>query len=210
MLYLFIDESGDLGMQGSKYMVLSCLIVSDPTPLDRIVKNARRYKLKRELRKACEIKANKSSPEVIRHFLKELNKVPDAKVSYIVLEKKRVHSRFLQENKHKLYNYVAGKLAKSIALDCDKIILRIDKSKGKQVLQEDFNRYFQTTLNQNSNSRIAKMEIHHSYSHSWAGLQFADLLAWAMFQKFEHENEEYVDLVELEQDIHQVWWSKEE
>ena len=56
--YLFIDESGDLGMNGSRYLVLSCLIVSDEKPLGRIIKNARRHKFKKQLRKACEIKAN--------------------------------------------------------------------------------------------------------------------------------------------------------
>ena len=65
--FIFIDESGDLGL-GSKYLVLACLIVSDDKPLRRIIKNARRYKFRKELAKACEIKANKSSPEVVKHI----------------------------------------------------------------------------------------------------------------------------------------------
>ena len=35
---VFIDESGDLGLKGSKYLVLACLIVSDDRPLKRIIK----------------------------------------------------------------------------------------------------------------------------------------------------------------------------
>jgi fatty acid-binding protein DegV len=201
--YLFIDESGDLGLNGSRYLVLSCLIVSDEKPLERIIKNARRRTFKKELRKACEIKANKSSPEVIKHFLKKLNEVPDARVIYIVLEKKRVFSRYLQDNKHKLYNYVAGKLARYLELEGEHAIMRIDKSKGKQMLQEDFNSYFENNLKQHS--KVASLEIHHSYSQSWDGLQFADLLAWAMFQKFERGNDEYVDLITIEPDIFHVW-----
>lgn len=49
------------------------------------------------------------------------------------------------------------------------------------------------------------MKIHHSYSHSWAGLQFADILAWACYQKFEHDNTRYVDLIKLEQEVYHVW-----
>jgi hypothetical protein len=101
--------------------------------------------------------------------------VPDARIIYIVLEKKKVFSRYLQENKHKLYNYVAGNLARYLELEDDHLIVRIDKSKGKQMLQEDFNTYFENNLKQNSN--VAPIEIHHSYSQSWEGLQFADLLS---------------------------------
>ncbi|MFZ2456540.1 MAG: DUF3800 domain-containing protein [Candidatus Altiarchaeia archaeon] len=132
-------------------------------------------KKKKQLKKACEIKANKSSPDVINHFLNKLNDVPDARIIYIVLEKKKVFSRYLQENKHKLYNYVAGNLARYLELEDDHLIVRIDKSKGKQMLQEDFNTYFENNLKQNSN--VARIEIHHSYSQSWEGLQFADLLS---------------------------------
>ena len=201
--YLFIDESGDLGINGSRYLVLSCLIVSDEKSLERIIKNARRHTFKKQLRKACEIKANKSSPEVIKHFLKKLNEVADARVIYIVLEKKKVFSRYLQDNKHKLYNYVAGKLARYLELEGHHVIMRIDKSKGKQMLQEDFNSYFENNLKRYS--KVAHLEIHHSYSQSWDGLQYADLLAWAMFQKFEHGNDEYVDLITIEPEIFHVW-----
>ncbi|MFH1199805.1 MAG: hypothetical protein V1708_01935 [Candidatus Micrarchaeota archaeon] len=35
--------------------------------------------------------------------------------------------------------------------------------------------------------------------------QFADMLAWACFQKFEHSDSEYVDLVKLPQEVSHVW-----
>ncbi|MFH1835829.1 MAG: DUF3800 domain-containing protein [Methanobacteriota archaeon] len=201
--FIFIDESGDLGLRGSKYLVLACLIVSDDKPLRRLIKNARRHKFRKDLAKACEIKANKSSPEVVRYLLKQLNTVADARVFYILLEKKRVYSEFLRNNKHKLYNFVAGKLAKNLPLEDQKTIIRIDRSKDKQILREDFNKYFLRNLPPNANPR--NIEIHHSWSHSWHGLQIADLLAWAMFQKFEHRNDEYVDLIEIAQEVYQTW-----
>jgi len=58
---MYIDESGDLGLKGSKYLVLSALMIDNPKELKRIVKNMRRNKFKKELKKAIEIKANKSS-----------------------------------------------------------------------------------------------------------------------------------------------------
>ncbi len=200
--YMFIDESGDLGMQ-TKHLILSALIVSTPADLDRIIKNMRRHKFRKELRKAAEIKANKSSPEVKRHMLEKLNSLQNLNISYIVLEKKKLYSGFLKQDKHKLYNFVAGKLAKHVNLPKTDLEIRIDRSKGKQLLQEDFNRYFIKLLREKSD--LGKVEIYHSYSQGWSGLQFADLLAWSAFQKFERGDSSYIDILKTGPDTHHVW-----
>ena len=200
--YIFIDESGDLGSQ-SKYLILSALVVKSPDKLDRIIKNMRRYKFKKQLRKAKEIKANKSSQELIKYMLTKLNDLNDAKVFFIILEKEKCYSNYLNSNKHKLYNFVAGKLATNIALDAGNAIVRIDKSKGKQVLRDDFNHYFEKRLKENSS--IEKVAIHHSDSNAWSGLQFADVLSWSAFQKMEHSNSEYINVLKISTEAYEVW-----
>jgi len=74
---MYIDESGDLGDSegSSKFMVISALLVKDPAKLDRIIKNMRRNKFKKQLKKAIEITANNSSKNLIKHMLFELNKL---------------------------------------------------------------------------------------------------------------------------------------
>jgi len=203
--YMYIDESGDLGNKKgcSSYLVLAALLIDNPKDLDRIIKNMRRNKFKKELRKAAEIRANSSSSEVRNYILKKLNDIKNAKVFYIVLEKKKLFSEYLKDDKHKLYNYVAGKLAKNIILNNIDIEIKIDKSKGKQLLQQDFNIYFEKNLREKSD--IIKCKIEHSYSHCWSGLQFADILAWACFQKFEHNNSKYIDLIKIEQEVYHTW-----
>jgi len=184
-------------------ITIAALFVEDHKPLDRIIKNMRRNKFRKQLRKAIEIKANKSSKEIKKYMLQKLNQVPNARIFYIVLEKKKPYSEYLHDNKDKLYNYVAGKLARNIMLEDVDVEIRVDKSKGRQILREDFNQHFLKNLREKSDHREAT--IHHSYSHSLSGLQFADILAWACFQKFEHDNPEYIDLIELEQDVYHVW-----
>ena len=201
--YMYVDESGDLGLVGSRYLVLAALLVQNPAELDRIIKNMRRHKFRKQLKKASEIKANKSSSDIRRHMLERLNEVKDAKIFYILLEKKKLYSEYLKNDKNKLYNYVAGKLARHIVLHNIDVEIRIDKSKGKQLLREDFNAYFLKNLNEKSS--IRKVTIEHSYSHSWSGLQFADLLAWACFQKFEHTNSFFIDILKIEQEVYHVW-----
>lgn len=196
---MYLDESGDLGKQ-SRYLIISALMVDNPADLQRIIKNMRRYKFKKELKKAVEIKANSSSDAVIKYMLEKLNSVKGSKVFYMILEKKKTYSEFLKTNKNKLYNYVAGKLAKNIILEELDLEIKIDKSKGKQLLQSDFNNYFCLKIREKSN--IRKININHSYSHSWEGLQFADILSWALFQKFEHGNNEYIDILKIEKEIY--------
>ena len=203
--YAYIDESGDLGTKegSSKFLILTALIVHDPLDLSRIIKNMRRNKFKKELRKATEIKANKSSDNVIRYMLNKLNSIRYAKIHHIVLDKSRLYSEYLKSDKHKLYNFIAGKLASSLIMEDCKVQIKIDKSKGNLFLQEDFNDYFEKKLKEKSKNVECKIE--HSYSHSWSGLQFADILAWACFQKFEYNNESFLNELTIEQEINQIW-----
>jgi hypothetical protein len=52
---------------------------------------------------------------------------------------------------------------------------------------------------------LKKVEIHHSNSHSWDGLQFADVLSWAAFQKVERGNDEFISMLTIEKEIYAVW-----
>lgn len=201
--YIFIDESGDPGIRGSKYMVIASLLIDNPKKLDRIIKNMRRNKFKKELSKANEIKGNKSSIEVKIHLLKELNKLKNCQIFCSVLNKTSIYNPSLISDKNKLYNCVAGDLAYQMNIEGN-LEIRIDKSKGKQLLRDDFDTYFKRKLIQNSEN-IGNINIYHSYSHSWAGIQFADIIAWSYFQKFEHKNELYVNLIELECNISKIW-----
>ena len=203
--YMYIDESGDLGTKAgsSKFLILAALVVENPKDLDRIIKNMRRHKFKKELKKADEIKANKSSADVIYYMLKKLNSVKGVKVYYVVLDKSKIYSNYLRSDKHKLYNFVAGKLAKNINLSDTNFEIKIDKSKGNLFLQEDFNDYFNKSLKENCGDVVFKIE--HSYSHSWSGLQFADILAWSCFQKFEFNNESFINELTIEQEVYQIW-----
>ena len=202
MNYLYIDESGDLGLRGSPYLLIVALLVDDFRPLDKIIKNMRRNKFKKELSKANEVKANKSSFEVRTHMLKELNKLEGSQVFCTVMNKSFLNSEFLINDKHKLYNYVAGYLANLIETKGN-VEVRIDKSKGKQMLRDDFDNYFGDQLIRNS--EIRNIQIYHSYSHAWSGLQFADIIAWSYFQKFEHKNELYADLLNIKCKMSKIW-----
>lgn len=209
--YIYIDESGDLGLseRGSRVLVLSALITDDPQQLDRIIRNARRYKFNRELRKAKEIKFNKSSHELKEYLIKKLNETTGCQGIHCILDKGKLYSKYLRENKHKLYNFVAGSLASAIILESDNVEVRVDESKGKQILREDFNRYFEQRLRMGSN--IGKISISHNYSENFSGIQFADILSGSMYQKFNNANSHFADMINLSsfpQTFIELWKSR--
>jgi len=203
--YMFIDESGDLGFGkgSSKFLIVSALIVDNPRELDRIIKNMRRYSFRKELSKANEIKANKSSKKLKIHMLQKLNLVSGAKAFYMVLEKRKVNSNLFLNEKHILYNYIAGKLAKNILFDKVSFEIKIDKSKGTFFLRKEFDKHFRKMLKINCDK--LRCEISHKHSHNWSGLQFADILAWSCFRKFEKGQEGYLNQLNIEQEIYQIW-----
>ena len=203
--YMYLDESGDLGFsQGSsKFIVISALMVEDYRDLDRIVKNMRRNKFKKELSKAGKLKAYRLHDYIKVHMLNKLNSVKNIKIFHIILEKRKVFSDYLKNDKNKLYNFVAGKLAKNILMGDTNLEIKVDKSKGNIFLQKDFNEYFRKILEQGSED--VKCKIEHSYSHSWSGLQFVDLLAWSCFQRFENNNPSYLEKLNIEQEFYTIW-----
>jgi len=78
-VYIFIDESGDLGESGSNYFIITAIRTESPELFDKLIKNIRRFKFKKILRKVHEIKANSSSHELREHILKKFNEIEEAK-----------------------------------------------------------------------------------------------------------------------------------
>ena len=85
--YMYVDESGDLGFSenSSKFIIISALIIDDYRELDRIIKNMRRNKFKKELVKMNELKAYKLHDYIRIYMLKKLNSVSNVKIFHVVL-----------------------------------------------------------------------------------------------------------------------------
>jgi hypothetical protein len=201
--YVFIDETGDLGQKGSHYFVITAVWIDRPELLDRLIKNIRRHKFRKQLSEVAELKANKSKSELRSYIIEQLNLIGGLRGHAIILDKSRLYSSFLKNDKNKLYNYVCGVLASTMTIDSKKLIIRIDKSKGKQALRDDFDKYVTDKLHETRWNR--EVEIYHSWSQSWSGLQLADFVSWAVFQKYEHDDDSYFKIIEKKININYVW-----
>ena len=191
MKYIYIDESGDLGegYSGSKYFVIAAIIVDNPKNINRIIKWAKN-KYNPIVGRDLEIKGNKTNRNVIKKILKKINNV-DYEVFAIYLDKQNLYTIPYFYNHNSLYDTLASKLAEKIIINSPTDII-VDKSKSKQEEILNFNEKFSSSLNNTNNFLI---NINHFNSLNYKGLQIADLIAWSIFQSLEHDNSEFIDLI---------------
>lgn len=187
MDYIYIDESGDLG-KDSKYFIISAIISSNKTDLERIINKINRI-FKKQLRNSNEIKGNNTPNYIIKKILKRLENI-DYEAMIIVFNKEN-KDKIKYSNNNELYDIIASELAKMITIK-QKTSIIIDKSKTKHSDIKLFDKYFIENLNNNLNFPI---EISHLSSTNSKGLQIIDIISWSYFQNYEKNNEEFIKLI---------------
>jgi len=202
MLFLYLDESGDLGFdfvnkKPSKFFTITILalegIITNRRLLNAVMKTIKR-KLnpkKKAKSQAVELKATKTIFSIKEYFYK-LIKDMDFSLYSLSLNKRRVYED-LAKNKERVYNYIARLVLDKIPLsDVDRILLIVDKSKGAPEINE-FNKYIRRQLEARLNPKVP-LDIYHYLSHENGGLQAVDLFSWGIFQKYERNKTDWFNL----------------
>jgi hypothetical protein len=188
---IFMDESGDLGPYGSPYFTIVFVDTLLPELLERIVKKTRDRVLERKMNEITELKANKSSPRVRKYILQQISELPDLEIHYIAIEKKKILPH-LYNAKNRLYNYIAGLLAKKIPMP-ESIEVLIDKKDTNQLLRDDFDKYLTKKIHETNPA--TQIHIKHLPSQNHKGLQAIDYIAWAINRKYSFGQDDYYDLI---------------
>ena len=200
MLYLYLDESGDLGFdfiskKPSKYFTVAVLGIHGQDN-NRALINAVKHTLKRKLGRqnpaGFELKGSKVSFEIKKYLYTQIAAL-DFKIYALTLNKKRANQS-LAQTKERLYNYVARLVLDQIDLNSarQRVMLIMDKSKSKPEIA-DFNSYVFRQLQGKLNPKIP-LDITHKLSHEMLGLQVVDLFAWGIFRKYEKQDEKWFDV----------------
>jgi len=204
MWYLYLDESGDLGFdfvnkRPSKYFTVTILALSCHDANRQMisgVKKTLRRKLnhsKRRKRIICELKGTGTTLDIKKYFYNQIKSVKFGVYS-ITLNKKKVFDR-LAKDKSRVYNYISRKVLDQIPFEKNngyRVELNLDKSMGKPEIAE-FNSYIRRQL-EGRLSPSVPLDIYHWLSHENYGLQAADLFCWGIFQKYERQNDEWLDV----------------
>ncbi|HPD57479.1 MAG TPA: DUF3800 domain-containing protein [Smithellaceae bacterium] len=205
MLYLYLDESGDLGFdfvnkKPSKFFVVTILAVKG-NEANRCLINGVKKTLRRKLnpkkkrkRIVEEIKGTKTIIDIKEYFYRQISDL-EFGIYSIILNKKRVY-QYLIKDKSRVYNYIARQVLDRIPYENaqEKIILIIDKSKSKPEIIE-FNSYIRRQLESKIDPTVP-FYINHADSKENFALQATDLFSYAIFEKYERAREEWFRIIE--------------
>lgn len=198
-MYIFLDESGDLGFKfkkgSSKWFLFTLVVVDDPRKLERVIKKVRIGLAKKHKRKMSELHAyhcdNATRSRVLSRLAEE-----DIIVVTTVLNKSKVYVD-LQNQKNYLYNFTANiildRLINTKLIDSDShISLVVDKKDTKKHLRENFITYITEAMKKR---RGGSFSMSLSASHEEKGLQAVDFISWAIFRKYEKGDFEFYELI---------------
>ncbi|MEW5894316.1 MAG: DUF3800 domain-containing protein [Candidatus Omnitrophota bacterium] len=203
MVYLYLDESGDLGFdfvnkRPSRYFTVTVVAVYGQHDRKRLIKMVQRTLRKKinpknkRRRFVKELKGMETTLEVKKFFYSKIQSLK-FKIYSITLNKRRVFPNLIQD-KSRVYNWVARLLLDRIDFnDANTCIhLVIDKSKSKPAIEE-FNCYIKDQLKGRIDPNIP-LHINHEDSCQDLGLNAADLFSWGVFRKYERKDKEWFDV----------------
>lgn len=202
MLYLYLDESGDLGFdfvnkKPSVHFTIAVLAVKGHEQ-NRALGTAIKVTLWRSLKKRrkdamAELKGSGSESQVKRLFCRVADRT-QFKIYAMTINKKLAWP-YLAQDKERIYNYIARRVLDNVEFrdDCVRVILTIDKSKTAARIRQ-FNEYLIAHIKSRLDP-LVPLEILHRSSQEVRQLQAVDLAAWGIFRKYERGDTEWLDIL---------------
>jgi hypothetical protein len=185
--YAVFDESGDPGKNkgASRHLVVAAIVCDNLEPLRKAVMRVRRT-LPKSLRGKAEMRAFET-PEAARPVLASLAKL-DARIYAAVVDKRRVSER----NPIALLT-IAYAACTSAALQTeDGIIATIDRPFTDARQRQTVLVAMADAAEELDKRLIVVMDD----SQHEKALQAADVVAWALFQRHERNNEEFYQVIQ--------------
>lgn len=196
MLYLYLDESGDLGFDfvnknPSKFFTITILAVrgvDQNRKLINAVKKTIKRKLNTKSKPVYELKGTRTTIETKKYFYNQVKDI-EFDLYSVSIDKKQLLWKLI-ENKERIYNFVARQVVDQIPFgksENSRIFFIIDKSKGRKEIEE-FNSYIRANLDAKINP-LTPIDIYHWNSIEHQGLQACDLFCYGIFQHQEHKED---------------------
>lgn len=193
-MYIFLDESGDLGFdfdkpKTSRFFVITLLVCHSKTVQDgfnravaRTLKNKLNHR-KGNKRLVHELKGTGTSFPIKQYFYRQLPE-DGWDVYSVTLNKARVDEPLRSTaGKKKLYNFLARFILEKVKFpeQLPRVSLVVDRCKNKEEIK-DFNQYMANQL-EAILPLDTRLDIDHIASHESAGLQAVDMFCWGIARK---------------------------
>ena len=185
MVYLYIDESGDLGFSGtgSEYFVITCIRIKDEKTnvlYKGIIKEVRQAVLKKKSKKLSELKFSNSSLLIRERFLTRAAKL-DIEVFSLIIKKEFTQQK-LKDNLPILYSYLIRVIIDRAVTPSNDIHICLDKCMSTSQM-ENFQTYIQTEFYFRF-KEVPKLKIIHENSNCNEALQVTDFICGAFGYKY--------------------------
>lgn len=197
MTYIFLDESGDLGFgkHSTRWFVITIAVISDFRPLEKVVKKIWRS-LPKKYKKHGELHANYHDNTTRRKMLKELARIDELKILYVVINKENVPIE--KRDEENLYAYATQVLldraqSLNVIYSGKQISLCADRRGTKKKFQEYFVNNVSSLM---ANRNDLQVSISLETSHKNKSLQAVDFISWSIFRKYERGDDMYYKLLE--------------
>ena len=185
MHYAFIDESGTVGKEKGTHFLIIAVVCGNQTRDIEIPMRRAQKKLGTNLASG-EMKANSSSEVVILRLLDELAK-KDIKVITVVVDQKAII--FPPKNEEEIYRKAVSRAVYHLVERWPRILICLDQRYTNDKLRLELEKRIRENIADLPQKVVLIRQLN---SQAQRGLQAADFIAWAFFQKHERGDNRFV------------------
>lgn len=194
MLNVYIDESGDLGLNDG-YFIIAMLIAHDSKRIKNIVKYFCAKNHKEELH-AFELNFVQK-----QGLINKLTKQADFSVSYICADRIMITNKVLFKNNNLLFNYLFSFLVKDvIKANTDDVNIYLDNRTQKVASINSLSDYIKIKAITEW-GYTKKLTIRYMDSKNCKTVQMADLIASTVRRKYVHHQNDFYDKLNIVKSI---------
>ena len=196
MMYVYLDESGDLGFGqgGSRYFTISFVVVKDQIHFIRCVKEV---KIKYNIPRNVELKGSNTRESIKKDLLSRFARL-DIDVHAITARKKNVEPK-LQVDTNIFYNYMVGlSLVEQILQEPAnaEVIINVDRRVISVTSGFKFNEYLRYKIWYEGQRQDIDLEINHRDSHRNYAIQGIDVICNSIFRKYNSNNYKLFNIIQ--------------
>ena len=187
-MYVYLDESGDLGFGqgGTRYFTIAFVVMETPVQFRRCVK---KVKVKYNIPRSVELKGNATRTLIKKDLLSRFTKL-DMEVHVITVRKTNVEPK-LRRDTNILYNYMVGLSLVERILQEPKdanVVINVDRRTIAITSGFNFNEYLRYKIWYEKERRDIDLNIHHLDSHEAYAIQGTDIICNSIFRKYNSNN----------------------
>ncbi|TSC97113.1 MAG: hypothetical protein CEN88_167 [Candidatus Berkelbacteria bacterium Licking1014_2] len=197
MKYVYIDESGDFGLskKSTKTVIIAASFLNSPKELSIWFKRIKRRKLDKKLRKHSEIKAAAAPKKFLDYFYQHANADLTFSVYAVIIDKNKIPLK-LKREEGIVYLQSIEQLLKISQPEMDKVMFwYFDRRPIKNIGWETLRQNIRARLLLLSTNPRPLIEVHHLDSIRSLNIQFADFIAYAVFQSVENNDNRWFKII---------------